>query len=60
MASMAVVKEHLLSIAQGSHLISTSLKTTETIKPEVFLELMRHVHGAIDELSKVVQDQSHR
>jgi hypothetical protein len=58
MASMTNVNNHLGAISQGAHLISSKLNSSETIEGNEFLELMRHVHGAIEELSKLVQAQA--
>ncbi|WP_124458957.1 hypothetical protein [Variovorax sp. KBW07] len=55
MTSLETVRGHLDSLNHGAHLMSERLNNTGQITAGELRELMRHVHGAIENLTNVVE-----
>lgn len=60
MADIQTVREHLASINVGANAVHNRLVHDDSGLARDFVELMRHVHHAINELADLIEERPQR
>lgn len=53
---LSYAKAHLTSISQGAQILKGRIEQRSSEEATDFLELIRHIHGAIEELASAVEN----